>query len=404
MSEENHPSKAQLFFMDHGEKVALGVAGGLVVLYLVLFLGSAGGNPDVEAVKKSAQMIQDESLVPHEDDVRRAPAFSRSSEKFNEFLENWATPATETSFPAGDWSTTLLTRGDFQVEPYFAEVKKPWELASVQFKNFQATARGITLAWSTTAPDDPEEKNVAEIDHFIVERKNPDGSKKELGKAKSDELTWLDEGVRKKTKYEYRVTPVTKDPGFIADRFNGKGRNSGWKMVTSIDIWKITFSNPDPSEKRVYVMIEKEDKKYGKLTTKAFQEAGQKIGWWKEKKVIEKKDEFGRVTTETIDEVTADHLFRVRGMKEKVEVSFDTGRTITAIETRNYSITRKECNEETGTCRLVDRVMLEKYEVKVVVFTDEDGKEHVWMNKDPADHRRAKPKYTCDQHKSAAPK
>ena len=110
------------------------------------------------------------------------------------------------------------------------------------------------------------------------------------------------------------------------------------------------------------------------------------------------------MTTETIDEVTADHLFRVRGMKEKVEVSFDTGRTITAIETRNYSITRKECNEETGTCRLVDRVMLEKYEVKVVVFTDEDGKEHVWMNKDPADHRRAKPKYTCDQHKSAAPK
>jgi hypothetical protein len=401
MSEEKKPSKAQLFLMEHGEKVALSVAGGLVVLYLVMFFGSSGGNPDVTAVNNSSKKIQLESTQLHED-ARKAPEFPKSSENTNEFLENWATPAASTPFPAGDWATSLMPRGKAENLAHVEITKKPWALASVQFDSIQASAQGITLVWSSVDPDDPEEKNIAEIDTFVIERKNPDGSKKKLGEVKGETLTWRDEDVKKKTSYEYRVTPLTDNPQYRQINYNGKGGDTGWKTGTSIDIWRITFSNPSPTEKRAYVTIEKDDKQHGKVKVKHFQSVGDKIGWWKEKKTILEKDEFGRETKKETNELTADHIVRVKG--KSLDIGFNTGKTLTAIELRNYKITRQECEVKNGTCTLVDRIMIEKYPIKVVVYKDEDGKEVVWKMKDPSSHPKATGIYTCDEHKVAPPK
>ncbi len=387
--------------MEHGEKIALGVAGGLVIVYLVMFFSSSGGNPDVTAVNNSAKKIQMESTQLHTD-ARRAPEFPKSSENAAEFLENWATPATSRPFKAGDWATTLMPRGKAESLAHVEVKKKPWALASVQFDSIQATAQGITLIWSTVDPDDAEEKNVADIDTFVIERKDPDGSKQKLGETKGDQLTWLDEDVKKKTSYEYRITPITENPQYRQIHYNGKGEDTGWETGTSIDIWKITFSNPSPTEKRVYVTIEKDDKQFGKVRVKHFQSVGDKIGWWKEKKTVTERDEFGRETKKETNELTANHLVRAKG--KSIDVNFNTGRTITAIEIRNFKITRQECQVKNGVCTLIDRVMMEKYPVKVVVYKDEEGKEIVWKMKDPANHPQARSKYTCDEHKVAPPK
>ncbi len=397
MSEEKQPSKAQLFFMDHGEKIALGAAGGMVLIYLVVF-ASSGGNPDVEAVKTSAKEIHQQSTLPHKD-TRTAPNIKNSAEKYHEFEGTWGTPAVGNAFPAGDWVTTLLTREN-AVEVEFVEKReKPWELASLQFDTLQATAKGITLSWTSVSPEDADKKNIAEIDLFIVERKDQDGTRKKLGEVPGDNLTWLDEDVKKKTTYQYRITPVTKDAGYIGAHFNGKGSSTGWKTVTSIDIWKITFKSPEPEKKRVYVTIEKDDKAFGKVKETVFQYVGDKIGWWEDTVITKVKDPYEGWIEKKERKVTSKHRINNK------EVNFDTGRTITAIEIRVYKITRKECNIEKGSCTgLIDTVRLEKYEVPVVVYTDEDGKEHTWFekNKDPQNHPQRKPMYKCDKHRSSA--
>ncbi|MDP6958546.1 MAG: hypothetical protein QF645_06995, partial [Planctomycetota bacterium] len=243
-------------------------------------------------------------------------------------------------------------------------------------------------------PDDPEEKNIAEINTYVIERKDPDGSKKKLGEVEGETLTWLDEDVKKKTSYQYRVTPITDNPQYRQIHYNGKGGDTGWKTGTSIDIWKITFSNPSPTEKRVYVTIEKDDKKFGKVKDKHFHSVGDKIGWWDDVVITIIDDPFkGRIEKK-----------ETKNTSIHKKIDFNTGKTLTAIELRNYKITRQECEVKNGTCTLVDRVMIEKYPVKVVVYKDEDGKEVVWKMKDPSSHPQARARYTCDEHKVAPPK
>lgn len=426
MSEEKPPSAVRIFLSQHGEKLGLGAAIAALLAYLVLGVFAGGENKSAAQVRESAAKIEDEAGKEHA--LLKAPMFPERTETRDnkpvkvvdelhdsEILKYWEKLSLDgTLIPAADWTASLLTKGEEHKIPYEKPTETPLLLQLLTLDKADTRLDGVTLTWTIKDPAKSDEKpaDIAKIDTILIERVCPATNKTETFTVKDLKSTsYSDKTVEKRTKYKYRLIPVTSDEKYREKFLTDRGSATRSLEVSTLDIWDLTFKNPIPKpadkpDEKGYVLIKivKFDKEAGQVDRQSIHHEGDKIGWWKEEWEEEKTDDFGRVTKVKKEGVISKHKVTVGG--RSFTVDFDTKMTLTSVKEIDFEFTRKKCNpkyDKTSgvlqSCELEEEKPKPKIKVKEVVWTDEEGKPQTLLDPDPADNPLGKDYLTCAIHK-----
>jgi hypothetical protein len=288
MADKKEPSQAQKFFIQHGEKVALGVAAALLVGYLVYSFMFTSENADALRLRGMTATTDTEKTKEHVDLAPQKGAGLQSTA---------LAPYTGTSQadPANPWATSYPTTGNVTVKEIDLEKETATMLASVTMVSKADVAiDGITIKFNAGSVD-TKEYNEAAIDSYIIERKGKDGKWEVLDdKVKPDAVSYVDRALDPKTDYAYRVRPVTSDPKWRKESGHpdGIGNPSNEVTARSLGIWNFTIISAtapkefdEPGTGSAYILIEKFDKQHGKVEVKHIHKVGEKIGEWDGKTV-----------------------------------------------------------------------------------------------------------------------
>ncbi len=424
MSEEKPPSALRIFLSQHGEKLGLGVAAALLLAYLVLGVFAGGENQSATRMRESAEKIDAEARSEHKN--LKAPAFPERTEMRDnkevkvvdelhdsEVLKYWEKlPSDGVLAASADWTASLLTRGKDKRIPYEKPTETPVVMSTLTLDKADTRLDGVTLTWTIQEPTKSDDRpiDVASIDSILIERVCPATNKTETFAVKDPKGgSYSDKTVEKRTKYKYRIIPVTVDPKYRERFLTDRGTASRWFEVSTLDIWDLTFTNPIPAPKEkpeekgyVFIKIVKFDKEAGQVDVKSIHHEGDKIGWWLEKWKEKVVDQFGRVTEKDQEAVISKHKVTVNG--RVFEVDFDTKMTLVSIKEIEVELIRKKCDPQydkgTGVLKSCEPVLdKNKVKVKEIVWTDEDGKPQKMVDPDPADNPLGKDYFTCQIHK-----
>jgi hypothetical protein len=278
MADATKANAAKEFIEKFGEKLALGVALLILVGYAAFAFGMSSEDPNLGAVEKNIKLIEREEKTPHPDMV--APNTENWQAKA---INPWNTVVTSAR-SADDWGAFLVTKAEGKPQKREIIKKVPCIVKEVAWGNAEVAIDSITVSWVYTdftreeiqkmSREKPEnKKDMAKASHFVLERQ-VSGGKWEVINDKLDVKTqsYVDTKIEPKTKYAYRVTAYSTDKAYLErggkiDPETGATPNPDGKInvatgpqISTLGIWKLTFSNPmKPAEAKgmVYVKIEK---------------------------------------------------------------------------------------------------------------------------------------------------
>jgi hypothetical protein len=322
MADAKEPSKAQLFFMNHGEKLALGVCAAALVGYLVYSFALAGDDPTSRDLAGLTTAVEQERNNAH-GDLAPGKIDSVSGDALKPYNSQFT--ATESNPWVGSIST------DIKVKPVTKKIDKepPTVLANVILQTkVDVALDGLTIHFAPEALD--KDTKEAPIDHFIVERKGKDGKWEVLAeKVSSSATSYTDKNIDPKTEYGYRVRAVTSDTKWRKENSaDGISKASAEATAKSLGIWKITIlmanknDQVDPDAKgTAYILLEKFDKVHGRVEFKRNYTEGDIIG--------------------VVDGKTV-HKISISGGKS-VDVDFNCGALLKSIENIKADVKFKKC-------------------------------------------------------------
>lgn len=375
MADEKAPSKAQQFLMEHGEKVGLGAAVGLLVIYAVMGIALAEPNKSADAVKRSSDAIEQQANSSHPD--KAAPPYdAKSPIHENTVLDLWQKLPENASSPS-DWSVAVRTAGEGKENLIEKVSEKPVLWPSVAGLKADPGLDGVKLSWTVSIPEPTDKKEeVAKVDGFKIERKDKTTNKTETFTKKDPKATaYPDTTAQKRGSYEYRVTMTCKS------KSQSKDFQTGWVAATMVDEWSLTFVNPTPgtpggSPGFVQIKIDKFDKEYGAVSFAKLHKEGQKIGVWEEELEKKEKNRFGEMETVKYKADTGLHRVSVAG--KSVWVDFDTKCTLNKIVKLEVAVKWNKCKLKHTSGGGADCEGVEPMEDKVdvidVQYTDADNK------------------------------
>ncbi len=363
MADQKEPSAAKKFFMQHGEKVALGVAAALLVGYLVYAFALTEQDATARTLSGLTGEIKGQQEREHAD---------LAAGKASSLTSSALAPYTNTSKAeeANAWATAYATVGD--VTPKWTEgpvAAKEIVLPAITIETkVNVELKGITVNFSPAAVD--KDVDEAVIDSFIVERKGKSGKWDIIDGAVDGKATsFTDSKLDPKTVYSYRITAVTSDPKWKKNNSpDGHGKASNEVSATSLGIWEFSITTASPGRDdeepgTAFLVIKKFDKDHGMVEVKHNHKAGEKIGVWEETK--------GKGDTGV-------HRISQSG-GTSIEVDFGSGAELKKVENFSKDVKFKKCipifDKSTGTKTGCDTVE-DKRKVSgvLVVIKDEEGK------------------------------
>lgn len=400
MADEKAPSKAQQFLFEHGEKVGLGVAVGLLVIYAVMGIALAEENQSAVAVRNNAAEIDRQAGLKHPNFT--APTLDEKSPLHDlTILDSWQTLPDKTE-GASDWSVAIRTELEGKETFIPKATEKPVVVPAVSGFKAEPGIDGVKLTWTVSTPDDKEAEK-ATIESFTIERKNKSTNKTDKITEKNPKATsYLDKTAEKRGSYEYRITAHCK-----FSRGKKDSSPTGWVAATMIDEWTLAFINPQPGT--VMIKIVKFDKEYGAVDVSKLHKEGQKIGVWEEELTRKVKNSIGEMVEEKYKADTG--LHRASGHW----VDFDTKCTLTKVAKFEAVVKWNKCKIKRGSggetsCEGVEALSA-KVDLIEIVYTDADnkpvslkfkgGKEVQMLNAtdlDPAEHPPAVTAERCEAH------
>ena len=399
MGEPKKVSPAAAFFVNNGEKLALGVAVVLLVVFAFLWFGMGGEDPTVELDNRAAGLDK-ETTVAHQD---MAPP---NSENLQAKAVNPWTTLVASARPADSWGAFLVTKAEGKGLKKEVIKKVPVVVPQVSNVITEVAIDSITVGWSyqdfTNAQvqkmaRDKEKTDAAKVTHFQLERET--GGKWEVLADKLDPktLSYVDMKIEPKAKYNYRVTAFSTDKTFLerggkVDPESGATANpSGLVNVATgtpaqtLGLWKLSFTNAtkpaDAAKGMVYVKIEKFEKGVGKVEKAHIHYDGDLIGTWEEAAGAEPTSKH-RVASKT---------------GKSIEVDFNTGATLISVNPVKIVVDVKRCkpvfDKSTGNKTGCDQVIEKRnFDTAQITYKDDEGTKKIYVpNPSSLDQ-------LCDEH------
>ncbi|GEM_PF-4676662 len=366
MSDDKAAGKLQAILYQYGEKIGLGTAAGMLVLYLLFGVALAGRNQSAQRVKEAADRIAAESKNSHSDkaaeefpvanqidkdgnvvkDKDGKPVRVTSALYDEEMLKPWREIESTLTPPAsGDWAVCVKTTvsGQRAEKPLPEKEEAVLVIGTVSLEKVEPGLQGITLIWKVHDAAGSEKEEAAKIDEVVIERQAK-GKVDKTWKVPASQVTHVDKEVDKRATYEYRVVPVTKNPKFLAKRKTDRGTPTDWQSATMMDEWIISFISPNATEKTVQVKIEKFDKVAGPVHITRIQREGDEIGKWKDIVIYKVDDGLGGTKDDPREEFTYKHKVSVSGATHTVE--FNTGCKLLKIHEIKVEVTVLKCHKK----------------------------------------------------------
>jgi len=388
MAEPKKVSPAVTFLTNNGEKLALGVAVILLVVFAVLWFGLPGEDPTI-GLDKSVTSLEKEAKTAHQD--MTAPNTENWQAKA---VNPWTTLVTSAR-PADNWGAFLVTKAEGKGIP--KEVIKKIAVLVPPVSNLTTDVQidSITVAWSykdftnqeiAKMAREKDKTEGAKVTHFLLEREtNGNGKWEVLGdKIDAKVLSYVDSKIEPKAKYNYRVTAFSSDKNFIErggklDPENGATANPTGLVnsivgapVQTLGIWKLTFTNAtkpaDAAKGMVYVKIEKFEKGVGKVEKAHIHYDGDVIGTWEESQGAEPTSKH-RVASKT---------------GKSIEVDFNTGATLITVNPVKIVVDTKRCkpiyDKSTGNKTGCDQVIEKRnFDTAQVTYKDDEGMKKIYV-------------------------
>jgi hypothetical protein len=389
MADATKANAAKEFFEKFGEKLALGVALLILCGYAVMAFAMSSEDPSLRAVETNIKAIEKEEKTPHQDMV--APPTENWQAKA---INPWNTVVTSAR-SADDWSAFLVTKAEGKGIKREIQKKTPVIVPEVAWGNAEVAIDSITVTWiykdfsrediQKMAREKPEnKKEMAKASHFLLERQVSGGKWEVIGdKLDVKVQSYVDTKIEPKTKYAYRVTAFSTDKAYLErggaiDSETGAGPNPEGKIntatgpqISTLGIWKLTFTNPmKPAEAKgmVYVKIEKFEKGHGKVEKAHMQYDGDQIGSWEETQGAEP---------------TTKHRVNVKGGRS-IEVDFNTGTTLISVTRVNLPVEVKRCKpiyDKSSGNKIDCEKVIEKrnFDTGLVTYKDDEGVKKVYV-------------------------
>src|SRR5579862_2941504 len=389
MAEPKKVNPAVTFLVNNGEKLALGIAVLLLVVFAFLWFGMSAEDPTIP-LEKIATNLDKEAKTSHQD--KTAPN-----------TENWQAKAVNpwstlvTSARAGDnWGGFLVTSAVGKGVKKDVIKKIPVLVPPVSNLVTEVAIDSNTVSWTyrdfTTqevqkmARDKEKKSDAAKVTSFTLEREvNGSGKWEVLGDAiDAKTLTYVDSKIEPKQKYNYRITAFSNDKTYLErggkiDPETGATANpSGLvNMVTgtpvqTLGIWKITFTNPtkqaDAPKGMVYVKIEKFERGVGKVEKAHIHYDGDSLGTWEESAGAEPTSKH-RVASKT---------------GKSIEVDFNTGATLISVNPVKIVVDVKRCkpiyDKSTGNKTGCDQIIEKRnFDTAQIIYKDDEGTHKVYV-------------------------
>ncbi|MBV8878501.1 MAG: fibronectin type III domain-containing protein [Planctomycetaceae bacterium] len=377
------------FLVNNGEKLALGIAVLLLVVFAFLWFGMSGEDPTVELDRKSGDLEKEAKKVHQE---MTAPN-----------TENWQAKAVKpwttlvaSARPADSWGAFLVTKAEGKGLKKDVIKKVPVLVPPVSNLVTEVAIDSITVGWSykdyTTqevqkmARDKDNKADAAKVTHFVLEREVNGSGKWEVLSDKLDAkvLSYVDTKIEPKAKYNYRVTAYSSDKAFLerggkVDSETGATANPSGLVnavtgapVQTLGIWKLTFTNAtkpaDAAKGMVYVKIEKFEKGVGKVEKAHIHYDGDVIGTWEESQGAEPTSKH-RVASKT---------------GKSIEVDFNTGATLITVNPVKINVDVKRCkpifDKSTGNKTGCDQVIEKRaFDTAQITYKDDEGLKKIYV-------------------------
>lgn len=387
MAEAKKVSPAVLFLTNNGEKLALGIAVLLLVVFAFLWFGMGGEDPTLDLDKKAASLDRETATV-------HAEMSPPPSENLQAKAVNPWTTLVASARPADGWSGFLITKAEGKGLKKDVIKKVPVLVPQVSNVITEVAIDSITVGWSykdfTTqevqkmAREKENKADAAKVTHFQLEREA--GGKWEVLADKLDAkvLSYVDTKIEAKSKYNYRVTAFSTDKTYLerggkVDPEHGATANPTGLVnvatgtpVQSMGIWKLTFTNAtkpqDAAKGMVYVKIEKFEKGVGKVEKAHIHYDGDQIGTWEEAAGAEPTSKH-RVATKT---------------GKSIEVDFNTGATLITVNPMKIVVDVKRCKPQfdkaTGNKTGCEQVTEKRnFDTAQITYKDDEGTKKIYV-------------------------
>jgi hypothetical protein len=395
---DKKPNAAKDFFVKHGEKLGLGIA--VLVLLVYVFTGYLGAkeDPNLQKLDRAIKTLDEQSKTPKEKDL---PPKEKPWE--TAAVTPWNT-ISSVAKGADDWAGSLYSELAEIVKEVPKIKPRPALAPSLEFGKVDVQLDSVTIDWSLreyTAAEKAKGKkdnDYVDVTAFKVERETNGTGKWELlaeiadGKARS----YKDVKIEPKSRYTYRVTALS-DTKEFKERGGADGTPNPTGLIgtavsgapaKTLGIWRFQFQNPfkpENAEKgQVFVTIEKYEKPLAtKVEKKRIHKAGDVIGWWEEP---------------GSPEPTSKHRVQV-GTKSH-EVDFDTKTTLVSVEPKKVTIEIKKCKPVFGPGGVKEKcdTITEKraFDVFEITLKGPDGDEK-FHSPNPRDNPNGQDQF-CEDH------
>jgi len=381
MADANKGNAAKEFFEKFGEKLALIIALVILVGYGVIAFALGDDDTQLREVEKNKGVLEKEQRTPHKE--MTAP----DTENWQAKAVNPWTTLVVSARGADDWGGSLITRAEGKGLKKEIIKKVPVKVPHVAFGNVDVAIDQISLNWAYKdfTPQevlkmgrDKEKTDAAKASYFVLEREVNGSGKWEVLADKLDTKvqSYVDSKIEPKTKYAYRVTAFSTDKPFLerggaidpetgaTPNPDGKINTATGPQVSTLGIWKLTFTSPskgaEAAKGMVYVKIEKFEKGVGKVEKAHIHYDGDQIGWWEES---------------AGGEPTPKHRVATKGGKS-IEVDFDTKATLTSVAPVKLQVDVKRCKAiyaagaKTGCEQITEK---RNFDTNLITYKDDEG-------------------------------
>ena len=378
MAEEKKTSAAKEFFSKYGEKLGLGLAVLALLAYAVVAFGMSKPDPSVAQIEKEIVRIKKEQSFTHPE--MKAPEVRNWQA---DAVGNWG-EVIQTPRGADGYAASLRTEVKEKTTDIVIKKAKVALLPAVSFLGADVAIDCVTVNWTFTdftkeekTKAAKEDKELAAITHFTLERQANGGKWEELEKSiDAKTLTYKDVKIEPKQKYAYRITAYSTDKAWLErggtpdptyggqPNPGGKGNTAVGPQIPTMGLWNLVFKNPSKPENAdkgmAYVKIEKFEKGHGKIETAHIHYEGDKIGWWPEG---------------SGGPPVSVHRLSLPGGKS-IEADLNTGATLVKVEPVKLVVDVKRCKPiftssgQTGCNQTVEKRNFDTY---LIQYKDDEG-------------------------------
>jgi len=382
MADANKGNAAKEFFEKFGEKLALIIALVILVGYGVIAFAIGDDETQLKEVEKNKKAIEKEQSTLHKE--MTAP----ESENWQAKAVNPWTTLVASARGADDWGGSIITAAKGTGVKKEIIKKVPVKVPPVTFGNVDVAIDQISITWAYKdfTPQEVQKmirekdnkSEAAKANYFVLEREVNGSGKWEVLSDKLDikTQTYVDAKIEPKSKYTYRVTAYSTDKSFLerggaidpetgaTPNQDGKINTATGPQVTTLGIWKLSFTSPskgaEAAKGMVYVKIEKFEKGIGKVEKAHIHYDGDQIGWWEE--------------TAGADP-TSKHRVATKGGKA-IEVDFDTKATLVSVAPVKLQVDVKKCKAiyaggaKTGCEQIVEK---RNFDTNLITYKDDEG-------------------------------